>query len=224
MKKNLAKGIVNCDGNLWKDKPLAHVKLSVLKLVFTLQSSNMLMLQGLQWFLRTRFSPLLIQEEEQQSSSVLQTHTSLDTGESFSNPWRICLMSQSVLALSWFNKPKLGKGADSRAWDMGWEQGQQNAPMAGGCSTHCCAPQGHCTFQSAAGRCGKVWIPAGEGSFLLTGKEGFIKTDLTAELQSQIPARAKKGKLMELTGSKALDDSDWNGPSDVLMHFRRKSS
>lgn len=56
------------------------------------------------------------------------------------------------------------------------------------------------------------------------GKEGFIKTDLAAELQSQRPARAKKGKLMELTGSKALNDSARNAPLDVLVHFKRKSS
>lgn len=46
MEKDVAKGTVNYDGNLWQDKPLAHVKLPVLKLVFTLKSFNMPMVQS----------------------------------------------------------------------------------------------------------------------------------------------------------------------------------
>lgn len=82
VEKDVAKGTVNCDGHLWKDKALAHVKLPVLKFVFTLKSFNLPMVQALQWFLRTHFCPLLSQQEEQQSSSVFQIHTC----ESCNNP------------------------------------------------------------------------------------------------------------------------------------------
>lgn len=121
MEKDVAKGTVNCDGNLWKDKHLAHVKLPVLKLVLTLKSFNMPMVQGLQWFLRTHFSSLLSQQEEQQSSSDFQIHTSLDACESFNNPWRVYFMSQSVLALSWFNSPSRAREQipETGKWDGG---------------------------------------------------------------------------------------------------------
>lgn len=82
IERGVAKGTVNCDGNLWKGKALAHVKLPVVKFVFTLKSFNLSMVQALQWFLRTGSSPLLSQQEKQQSSSVLHIHT----GESCNNP------------------------------------------------------------------------------------------------------------------------------------------
>lgn len=166
MEKDVAKGTVNCDGNLWKDKPLAHVKLPALKLVFPLKSFTLPMVQGLQWFLWTPFSPLLSQQEEQQSSSVFQMHTSLDTCGSW-------IMSQSVLALSWFNRSKLGKGADSRDWDVGWGQGQKDAASGRGHCTDCQAPQGHCSFQSDAGRDGKE-LNSCWGGILPSHREGRI--------------------------------------------------
>lgn len=223
MEKDVAKDIVNCDGSLWEDKPLAHVKLPVLKLVFTLESFNVSMVQGLQWFLRTRFSPLLSQQEEQQSSSVFQINTSLDTCESLNNPCRIYFVSQSVLALG-FTGPSRAREQipETGIWDGGKDS--RMLPRTGGTALAAMLPRGTTCSRVLLEGVGRNWIPAGEGSFLLTRKEGFIKTHLTAELQSRRPARANNGKLMQLTGSKDLDDSARNGPSDVLMHFKRKSS
>lgn len=140
------KGTVNCDGSLWKDKPLAHVKLPALKFVFNPKSFTLPMVQGLQWFLRICFSPLLSQQEEQ-SSSVLQMHTSLDTWESFNNPQRIYFMFQSVLALFWFTSLSWAREqiAEAGIWDGGKES--RMLPRAGA--------QGHRGAQGAHGKQGQ---------------------------------------------------------------------
>lgn len=143
--------------------PLACVKLPVLKLVFTLKSFNVSMVQGLQWFLRTCFSPLLSQEEEQQSSSVFQINTSLDTCESLNKPWRIYFMSQSVLALG-FTGPSWAR---EQIPETGMRDGGKESrmlPQTGGRhSPQCHTPTGHYMFKGTAGRCGKELTPCWGG-------------------------------------------------------------
>lgn len=144
--------------------PLACVKLPVLKLVFTLKSFNVSMVQGLQWFLRTRFSPLLSQEEEQQSSSVFQINTSLDTCESLNKPWRIYFMSQSVLALG-FTGPSWAREQIPEAGMRDGGEGEQDA-ASDRRQAQPSVPYSHRALH-VQGYCWKVW----EGTDSLLGRD-----------------------------------------------------
>lgn len=165
MEKDVAKGTVNCDGNLWKDKPLAHVKLPALKLVFPLKSFTLPMVQGLQWFLRTPFNPLLSQQEEQQSSSVFQMHTSLDTCgswitlEEYISCPSLCLLFLGLTGPSWAREriPETGM------WDGGKDR--RMLPRAGGTALTARLPRGTAHSRVMLEGMGRNWIPAGEGSF-----------------------------------------------------------